>query len=99
MAPGLTTRLRIFWRRMKSVDVIAIVFLILYGGLLVFQLIYARAPQSSFLTFLATCALIYLAVRAALWAKEYLLWSLRNRLITAYVFIAVVPVLLLLAMG
>ena len=41
----------------------------------------------------------YLAVRGGLWAKKHLLWSLRNRLITAYIFIAVVPVLLLLAMA
>src|SRR6266853_2116283 len=35
----------------------------------------------------------------SLWAREQLLWSLRNRLVTAYIFIAVVPVLLLLTMA
>jgi sigma-B regulation protein RsbU (phosphoserine phosphatase) len=56
-------------------------------------------PQFGFLFFLVVCAAIYWLVRAWLWAREHLLWSLRNRLITAYVFIAVVPVLLLLAMA
>jgi len=40
----------------------------------------------------------YVVVRFARWARKRLLWGLRNRLIVAYVFIAVVPVVLLLAM-
>ncbi|MGC1935418.1 MAG: PP2C family protein-serine/threonine phosphatase [Candidatus Acidiferrales bacterium] len=40
----------------------------------------------------------YLVVRFARWARKRLLWGLRNRLVVAYVFIAVVPVVLLLAM-
>ena len=38
-------------------------------------------------------------MRGWVWARDHLLWSLRNRLVAAYVFIAVVPVLLLLAMA
>ena len=38
-------------------------------------------------------------MRGWIWARDHLLWSLRNRLVAAYVFIAVVPVLLLLAMA
>ena len=49
--------------------------------------------------FLAICAAIYWLVRGWVWARAHLLWSLRNRLVAAYVFIAVVPVLLLLAMA
>ena len=49
--------------------------------------------------FLAICAAIYWLVRGWMWARDHLLWSLRNRLVAAYVFIAVVPVLLLLAMA
>jgi sigma-B regulation protein RsbU (phosphoserine phosphatase) len=60
---------------------------------------YARIPQSGFLFFLAICAAIYWLVRGWVWARDHLLWSLRNRLVAAYVFIAVVPVLLLLAMA
>jgi len=55
--------------------------------------------MSGFFLFLALCAAIYWIVRGWIWARDHLLWSLRNRLIAAYVFIAVVPVLLLLAMA
>ncbi|HEV2490167.1 MAG TPA: SpoIIE family protein phosphatase [Candidatus Acidoferrales bacterium] len=43
-------------------------------------------------------AAVYLIVRLARWARRRLLWGLRNRLIVAYLFIAVVPVVLLSAM-
>ena len=59
----------------------------------------ARVPQSGFLYFLAICAAIYWLVRGWIWARDHLLWSLRNRLVAAYIFIAVVPVMLLLAMA
>jgi sigma-B regulation protein RsbU (phosphoserine phosphatase) len=42
---------------------------------------------------------MYWLVRGWVWARDHLLWRLRNRLVAAYVFIAVVPVLLLLAMA
>ena len=99
MASDSTTRLRALWLRMTFVELAALAVLLLYGGLLGLQWIYPRAPQSGFLTFLAICALVYIAVRAGLWAKKHLLWSLRNRLITTYIFIAVVPVFLLLLMA
>jgi sigma-B regulation protein RsbU (phosphoserine phosphatase) len=51
------------------------------------------------LRFLALLALFYLAYRFwSRWRAE-LLWSLRNRLIVAYVFIAVVPILLLVILA
>src|ERR1700722_7431153 len=99
MALNLTTRLRTFWLRLTFVDwaalAILVIFLVLWGLLL----LYPQTPQSGFLIFLAICALVYLAVRGGIWARRHLLWSLRNRLITAYLFIAVVPVLLLLGMA
>ncbi len=52
-----------------------------------------------FLRFLALLALFYIAYRAwSRWRQE-LLWSLRNRLIVAYLFIAVVPVILLVVLA
>jgi len=52
-----------------------------------------------FLRFLALLALFYLAYRFwSRWRAE-LLWSLRNRLIVAYVFIAVVPIFLLVVLA
>ncbi len=53
----------------------------------------------SLLRFLALVALFYVAYRFwSRWRSE-LLWSLRNRLIVAYVFIAVVPILLLVILA
>jgi serine phosphatase RsbU (regulator of sigma subunit) len=55
-------------------------------------------PAAPFFTFLALIALVYLLVRLILLARRRLLWRLRNRLIVAYLFIAVIPILLLLTM-
>jgi len=50
----------------------------------------------SFLTFLACVLFFVLAFR---WIKRRILWRLRNRLIVTYVFIGVIPAVLLIAMG
>ena len=50
----------------------------------------------SFLTFLASVLFFFLAFR---WIKRRILWRLRNRLIVTYVFIGVIPAVLLVAMG
>lgn len=49
-----------------------------------------------FLTFIAAVLLFILFVR---WLRNDLMWRLRNRLIVTYVFMAVVPILLLIAMA
>jgi len=49
-----------------------------------------------FLTFLA-CVLFF--ILAFHWVKRRILWRLRNRLIVTYVFIGVIPAVLLVAMG
>jgi sigma-B regulation protein RsbU (phosphoserine phosphatase) len=84
---------------MTFVDVAALVILVAYAALSATRLFFPQAPQSSFFLFLAVLAFGYLAVRGFQWAREHLLWSLRNRLVIAYLFIAVVPVLLLLTMA
>src|SRR5579864_1272532 len=95
----ITSPRRPFWERMSLADWIALAILVLYGALLGLREYYARVPGSGFLLFLAICAAIYWLVRGWAWSRDHLLWSLRNRLVAAYVFIAVVPVLLLLAMA
>lgn len=50
----------------------------------------------SFLTFLASVLFFILAFR---WVKRRILWRLRNRLIVTYVFIGVIPAVLLIAMA
>src|SRR6202049_4198291 len=93
------SRLHALWLRMTFVDVAALVILVAYAGLSATRLFFPQAPQSSFFLFLAVLAFGYLSVRAFFWAREHLLWSLRNRLVIAYLFIAVVPVLLLLTIA
>jgi sigma-B regulation protein RsbU (phosphoserine phosphatase) len=92
-------RFQALWRRISSMDIAALVVLAAYAVLWVLRSYFPRTPQSGFFVFLAVLALGYFAVRVFLWARKHLLWSLRNRLITAYIFIAVVPVLLLLTMA
>jgi sigma-B regulation protein RsbU (phosphoserine phosphatase) len=99
MASSLTTRSRALWSGLTLVDWVALAIVIFYGALLGLREYYSHTPQSGFLLFLAILAAIYLLVRGWIWARDNLLWSLRNRLIGAYIFIAVVPVLLLLAMA
>jgi sigma-B regulation protein RsbU (phosphoserine phosphatase) len=50
---------------------------------------------ATFLTYLFCCFLLLLGYR---WLRRRLLWRLRNRLIVTYIFIGVIPLLLLLAM-
>ena len=52
----------------------------------------------SFLKYLAVLACAYLLFRLIGWWRNRLLWSLRNRLIVAYLFIAVVPILLIVTL-
>jgi sigma-B regulation protein RsbU (phosphoserine phosphatase) len=49
-----------------------------------------------FLTFLAA---VFFSILAFRWLKRRVLWRLRNRLIVTYVFIGVIPVVLLVAMA
>jgi sigma-B regulation protein RsbU (phosphoserine phosphatase) len=53
----------------------------------------------NYLKFIALLAALYLLYRLLVWGRNRLLWSLRNRLIVAGLFIAVVPVLLLLILA
>ncbi|HKW89991.1 MAG TPA: SpoIIE family protein phosphatase [Candidatus Acidoferrales bacterium] len=55
------------------------------------------ASFAGWLFILFLIAVGYLLVRLLRWARKRLLWGLRNRLIVAYLFIAVVPVVLLFA--
>jgi len=74
----------------------------LAAGLELLKLAFRSAPGTvlsgwaAFISLLfVTCALL-LGLR---WIRQKLMWRLRNRLIVTYVFIGVIPVLLLLAMG
>lgn len=92
-------RFRAFWRTTSPLDrgaTAVLIFCILAWttrfGLFVSFL-------KGWLVVLFLIALGLIVVRFGQWARKRLLWGLRNRLVVAYVFIAVVPVVLLLAMA
>jgi sigma-B regulation protein RsbU (phosphoserine phosphatase) len=93
---ALRANLREYWRRISRLDLIALV--ILAAGSTSF-LLERAGGLFSFAKFLSVLAGIYLLIRLIGWWRTRLLWSLRNRLIVAYLFIAVVPVLLLIALA
>jgi sigma-B regulation protein RsbU (phosphoserine phosphatase) len=53
------------------------------------------ASLGGWVIFLSVLAIVLLAIAGYLWLRSQLLWRLRNRLIVTYVFIGVIPVLLL----
>jgi len=91
-------RLAVLLRRLSPLDRIALAIVALYLLFPAARLLGIEPPFARFLGFLVFLALIYFAVRVLPWVRSQLLWRLRNRLIVAYVFIAVVPVVLLIAM-
>jgi sigma-B regulation protein RsbU (phosphoserine phosphatase) len=56
----------------------------------------ALSGWTTFLTFAAAILFLVLAFR---WTKAHMLWRLRNRLIVTYMFIGVIPALLLITMA
>jgi sigma-B regulation protein RsbU (phosphoserine phosphatase) len=82
-----------FWRRLSRLDMVAL--LIFVAGTVASVTTFSGGAIS-FVKYLAILAGIYLFVRMIAWGRNRLLWSLRNRLIVAYLFIAVVPILLII---
>ena len=89
---ALLSNLQYFWRRLSRFDLATLVLAV--GGAVAYVMD-ARGRIISFLEFLAVLSGLYLLYRVVAWGRNRLLWSLRNRLIVAGLFIAVVPVLLL----
>src|SRR5579872_1156915 len=50
-------------------------------------------------TFLSFLAIVFWSILAVKWVKAKMLWRLRNRLIVTYVFIGVIPVVMLVVLG
>ena len=91
---ALLANLRNVWRRLSRIDLAAVAFFV--AGLI--SELVGSGGVWSFLKFLGVLAAIYLIVRLVGWWRTRLLWSLRNRLIVAYLFIAVVPILLIVTL-
>jgi sigma-B regulation protein RsbU (phosphoserine phosphatase) len=98
MALFSSRRFWFFVRRTSPLDRVAFGIIVLYALARLARALGVAVPLSSVLGFLSLAAMVYALVRVLIVARARLLWSLRNRLIVAYVFMAVVPVILLLTM-
>jgi sigma-B regulation protein RsbU (phosphoserine phosphatase) len=78
------------WSRLSWPDLVSTA--VVAGGLLA-GIFGFNGGFFSFLKYLAVLAGFYLLFRLIGWWRNRLLWSLRNRLIVAYLFIAAVPIL------
>jgi sigma-B regulation protein RsbU (phosphoserine phosphatase) len=93
---ALRSNFRILRQRLSWPDILALILGIVGG---VFALFGISGGIYSFAKFLALLAALYLLARVmSLWSQR-LLWSLRNRLIVAYLFVALVPVLLVVLLS
>jgi phosphoserine phosphatase RsbU/P len=93
---SLNSNLRAYWGRLSRVDIVALLLAI--AGLLTY-LLETSGGFSSYLKFVAVLSGLYLLYRVLAWSRNRLLWSLRSRLIVAYLFIALVPVVLLVILA
>ena len=95
MTPSLV-KVRNLWERVSRLDLAASA-LTLAGIVVYFS--DKNGGLFSYLKFIAVLAAIYLLYRVLAWGRNRLLWSLRNRLLVAYLFIAVVPIILLVILA
>jgi sigma-B regulation protein RsbU (phosphoserine phosphatase) len=87
------------WKSLTKLDWLA-VSLCLGGGIAELAETFLRnVPGIGFLQLVAVLSGVYLVYRVWTRWRGQLLWSLRNRLIVAYLFIAVVPIILLLILA
>src|ERR1700693_5598256 len=91
----LSSSLQMFWRRLSGFDIVALVIFALGAVATIAEL---SGNIANFVKFLAVLCLVYLLFRFIGWWRSRLLWSLRNRLIVAYLFIALVPLLLVVTL-
>ena len=93
---GRENQQKTFWKGLSGVDWLAAAVCLL-GLLAMWEADYLHGiPGIRLLRFVAVIAAFYLFYRFWTRWRSQLLWSLRNRLIVAYLFIAVVPIILLL---
>ncbi len=92
----VASNFRTVWDRTSRLDLAALL-LAAAGGLA--YLFAVEGSIFNYLKFVALLAALYLLYRLLAWGRSRLLWSLRNRLIVAGLFIAVVPILLLVLLA
>jgi sigma-B regulation protein RsbU (phosphoserine phosphatase) len=94
MTPFGTT-LKEVWSHLSRLDLVSAA---VAGIGLILAALRIAGGLASFIEYLAVIAAIYLLIRLIGWWRARLLWSLRNRLIVAYLFIAFVPILLIVTL-
>jgi len=99
LAPSSPRRFIVSLRKTSPLDRVALAILLLGIAVRVLASLGTHVPYSGVLGFLSFLAIIYLVIRLIPWFRTRVMWPLRNRLIVAYVFIAVVPVILLFSMA
>src|SRR6266576_1678640 len=93
---GLWPTSRVAWGAWYALGMA--LFLFLLQKLVVLFKFSAGTSLGWWVSFLSSIAIVLFTVLAFRWLKAKLLWRLRNLLIVTYVFIGVVPTLLLIAM-
>ena len=99
MAPISSRRFSVWLRKTSPIDRVAMAILVLSVVDRLIDALGTRVPYSGFLSFLSFLAIIYVVIRLIPWFRTQVMWPLRNRLIVTYVFIAVVPIILLFSMA
>ena len=78
---------------------LAILLLILQKILPLVKVAWLADSLSGWVSFLSLLAIVFFLLLAIRWIRQHMLWRLRNRLIVTYMFIGVIPVVLLVAMA
>ena len=86
-----------FWKGLSKLDWAALAFCLL--GLASALDLWSGLPGSRFLGFLGIVAVVYVLYRFWTRWRTELLWSLRNQLAIGYLFLSVVPIVLLLVLA
>ena len=86
-----------FWKSLSKLDWLALALCV--TGLLAAGNAMRNLPAAGFFRLLGVLAIVYVLYRFWSRWREELLWSLRNRLILAYLFLGVVPTVLLLILA
>jgi phosphoserine phosphatase RsbU/P len=99
MSEPLLAHLRSFWGTFSPTRRVAAVITVVYGLAAGASAAGLQVPGLGLMRFFFAWALFIWFLMFFGWLRRRVLWSLRNRLLVAYLFIAVVPILLLLCLG
>src|SRR5689334_1370154 len=95
---SVTAAIRDFWGRRSRLARVTIDLAAIYLGLAAVRR-WLLPGLGGWVTFVGFICLILLLVLGMRWLRTEFMWRLRNRLIVTYIFIGVIPVLLLAAMA